>query len=113
MLFIVFFQYLPYLVCETVKNSLDNTHFLWYYLSTNYGFIVIMKALVYPAETFSEVAISVKNIEIVALSQKESWACLLKMKSGKILAVRREEELVKKLNPKQHAVIRDGEIVII
>jgi hypothetical protein len=86
---------------------------LWYDLGINLGLFVIMKALVYPAETFSEVAVSVKNIEIAAFSKKEDWACLLKMKSGKILAVRREEDLVKKLDPTQIAVIRQGEIVIV
>jgi hypothetical protein len=96
-----------------VQTALDKSGFLWYYLGSNLGFFVIMKALVYPAETFSEVAVSLKNIETIALSKKESWACILKMKSGKILAVRRDEELVKKLNPTEMAVIRGGEIVIV
>jgi hypothetical protein len=72
-----------------------------------------MQALVYPANTFTKVVVSEKNIETVALSKKESWACLLKMKSGEILAVRKAEDLVKKLNPTKSAVIRGGEIVIV
>ncbi len=72
-----------------------------------------MKVLVYPSETFSEIAVAEKNIEAVYLSKKVNWAFLIKMKSGRILAVSRENPLIKRLNPNKLAIVKKGEIVVI
>jgi hypothetical protein len=83
--------------------TLDKSVFLWYYLGTNYGLIVIMKAYLYPETELKEYAVSEKNIvrlvNRASVSGKFTKCVLVELKSGKILAVSKDNKLIKKLNP--------------
>jgi hypothetical protein len=93
--------------------TLDKSGFLYYDSDINLGFFV-MQAYIFPSKVKSEVAVSENNIHKAVLSHSQPWACLLQMKSGKILAVNKEKELVKNLAPTEFGYVNSqGKIVIV